>query len=408
MCDIGDVDLVLHAGANSISFYALPSSGLHDVANIFGNDGAVAKVFGEGQIAYQHSTAGWVGALTDVNKTDGYWAILDIPQNTERALEVSGLPTGAVEYEVHGGNNFLSYSYSQSQSLDSALPAAATENTNYIYGEGISAIQVEGAWVGSLATIDGPGLQGGSGYWFGAANNFVFSYNAPNTGLGRFVSRELPQVPELLSYNQSTEQYFYFIKEANINNVELSYGDWIVAYNKDVVVGARQYKPGMIVDVPIMGSFPNMDLPELANLTAGYCQPGDVPTIKIHRTTGEVVDMHVTLVDGSLAFSGIGHALVTLSDNLIPMEVSLHNAYPNPFNPSTMIEYVIPEGSMQVNLSVYDLRGRLVSELVNQMQVGSIDPYKVVWNAEMNASGVYFVRLTAGNTVMNQKIMLVK
>jgi hypothetical protein len=42
------------------------------------------------------------------------------------------------------------------------------------------------------------------------------------------------------------------------------------------------------------------------------------------------------------------------------------------------------------------------------MQVGSINPYKVVWNAEMNASGVYFVRLTAGNTVMNQKIMLVK
>ena len=63
---------------------------------------------------------------------------------------------------------------------------------------------------------------------------------------------------------------------------------------------------------------------------------------------------------------------------------------------------------MQVNLSVYDLRGRLISELVNEIQVGAIDPYKVVWNADMNASGVYFVRLTAGNTVKNQKIMLVK
>ena len=42
------------------------------------------------------------------------------------------------------------------------------------------------------------------------------------------------------------------------------------------------------------------------------------------------------------------------------------------------------------------------------MQTGSIESYKVVWNADMNASGVYFVQLTAGNTVKNQKIMLVK
>ena len=73
-----------------------------------------------------------------------------------------------------------------------------------------------------------------------------------------------------------------------------------------------------------------------------------------------------------------------------------------------MIEYELPEGSMQVNLSIYDLRGRLVQELVNEVQNGSVESYKVVWNAEMNSSGVYFVQLTAGNTVKNQKIMLVK
>ena len=73
-----------------------------------------------------------------------------------------------------------------------------------------------------------------------------------------------------------------------------------------------------------------------------------------------------------------------------------------------MIEYEIPQGSMQVNLSVYDLRGRLVAELVNEIQAGSSQPYQVVWNAEMNASGLYFVQLTAGNSVKTQKIMLIK
>ena len=63
---------------------------------------------------------------------------------------------------------------------------------------------------------------------------------------------------------------------------------------------------------------------------------------------------------------------------------------------------------MFVNLSIYDIRGRLVTELVNNMQAAAISTYKVIWNADMHASGVYFVRLTAGDTVKKQKIMLIK
>ena len=121
--------------------------------------------------------------------------------------------------------------------------------------------------------------------------------------------------------------------------------------------------------------------------------------------------MNVDVKSGSRTFLssiGGGHAMVTLSDGLeLPTEVSLHNAYPNPFNPVTMIEYDIPN-EMFVNLSIYDIRGRLVTELVNEMQAGAFSSYKVIWNADMHASGVYFVRLTAGDTVKKQKIMLIK
>lgn len=41
-------------------------------------------------------------------------------------------------------------------------------------------------------------------------------------------------------------------------------------------------------------------------------------------------------------------------------------------------------------------------------EVKSADTYNVAWSANYNASGVYFVRLTAGNTVQTQKIMLIK
>ena len=116
-----------------------------------------------------------------------------------------------------------------------------------------------------------------------------------------------------------------------------------------------------------------------------------------------------TSVDGtSIEYQPIGHVVVTVLDEVLPNAVSLHDAYPNPFNPSTTISYNVPS-SMHVNLSIYDIRG-LVSELVNGYHEarGISDPYKAVWSADMQASGVYFVRLTAGSTVENQKIMLIK
>ena len=90
------------------------------------------------------------------------------------------------------------------------------------------------------------------------------------------------------------------------------------------------------------------------------------------------------------------------------MELSLHSAYPNPFNPSTTINYEIPFGSYHVNLSVYDLRGRLVEVLVDQVQNSKVDPYSIVWNANDMSSGVYFIRLHAGDSIKTQKVMLVK
>ena len=61
-----------------------------------------------------------------------------------------------------------------------------------------------------------------------------------------------------------------------------------------------------------------------------------------------------------------------------------------------------------VKITVYDITGRMVAELVNESQTGSINSYQVVWNADLQSSGVYFVRLIAGDAVQNQKIMLIK
>jgi hypothetical protein len=83
----------------------------------------------------------------------------------------------------------------------------------------------------------------------------------------------------------------------------------------------------------------------------------------------------------------------------------LNGSYPNPFNPSTNISFDIP-AEMHVSLVIYDVSGRIVAELVNGMK--SANTYNVVWNANQNASGVYFVKLAAGSAIQTQKIMLIK
>lgn len=103
--------------------------------------------------------------------------------------------------------------------------------------------------------------------------------------------------------------------------------------------------------------------------------------------------------------------------NILPQEFSLSQNFPNPFNPSTTINFSIPSVGaehvqpLQVLLKVYDLLGREIATLVNEEKVPG--NYEARFNAEnFNGtslpSGVYFYRLTAGNFAATKKMILLK
>jgi hypothetical protein len=100
--------------------------------------------------------------------------------------------------------------------------------------------------------------------------------------------------------------------------------------------------------------------------------------------------------------------VIELEDIVIPQEIILHSAYPNPFNPSTTISYQIPEGGANISLSIFDIRGRLVTELFNGFQEYSNKPYEFTWNADKFSSGIYFIGLSSGAKIKTQKIILIK
>ena len=94
---------------------------------------------------------------------------------------------------------------------------------------------------------------------------------------------------------------------------------------------------------------------------------------------------------------------------LTPDKVRLHPNYPNPFHRATTVEYDIPE-QMSVRLSVFDVLGRRVATLVDADR--GAGRYTVKWTpgekGRSLSSGVYFLRLKAGDTVQSRRITLVR
>jgi hypothetical protein len=89
-----------------------------------------------------------------------------------------------------------------------------------------------------------------------------------------------------------------------------------------------------------------------------------------------------------------------------PESYVLSNAYPNPFNPSTNIEFTIPKSGF-VSMKILNLLGQEVEVLVSKrLNSGT---YQFTWNASEFASGIYFYRLEVSTGfVQTKKILLVK
>ena len=94
----------------------------------------------------------------------------------------------------------------------------------------------------------------------------------------------------------------------------------------------------------------------------------------------------------------------------LPIHYSLNSAYPNPFNPITSLRYDLPE-QVQVTLTIYDMLGRVVTQLVNTTQEAGYR--SVQWNATDSfgspvSAGVYLYQIQAGEFVQTRKMVLLK
>jgi len=104
------------------------------------------------------------------------------------------------------------------------------------------------------------------------------------------------------------------------------------------------------------------------------------------------------------------HGPLAVSVSSAPAGYLLHDAYPNPFNPSTRIQYSLAENS-PTSLQIYNMMGQQVRTLVNAGQTAGV--YTIEWDGTSDAgtsvpAGVYVYRLKAGSFESSKQVIFLK
>ncbi|RPI02126.1 MAG: T9SS C-terminal target domain-containing protein [Calditrichaeota bacterium] len=100
-----------------------------------------------------------------------------------------------------------------------------------------------------------------------------------------------------------------------------------------------------------------------------------------------------------------GFAKWDAEEAAIPTEYAVANAYPNPFNPTTTIQYQLPE-EMRVKISIFNVLGQQVQVLLDENKPAGY--HSVMWDAANQPSGVYLYRVEAGTFVQTKQMVLLK
>lgn len=109
--------------------------------------------------------------------------------------------------------------------------------------------------------------------------------------------------------------------------------------------------------------------------------------------------------EGIAVYNETGVIGLNTSSQELPKEFELFQNHPNPFNPTTKINFEIPKQAFVV-LKIYDITGREIKRLLNESKTPG--QYSVTFDGSGLASGVYFYRLEAGDFIQTKRMLLVK
>jgi len=364
------------------------------------------------------NSTGWSGSLTDVDNVSGYMVRLEEPGlilHTGSPVE----PPFTIPVYQHW--NWISYlpdaAYPTTYALSGLTDIAVTGDV--IKSQDAFAEYVAPQWYGSLSA-----MEPGKGYKLYLAQ--------PDPGEDSF---DYPAVPLLGAGPAASSTKAKAGAPTALKNAP----SWTVdphAYQNNMTVTA----------VLRVGSIESIDEQDMVAAFAGdQCRGVAQPVyIEGHRRYVVFLMVHSNEADGEeltlRAFDANGDAVHEVIESLtfeadlvqgnvqtpvifttaladddeegaLPKRFALVQVRPNPFNPSTTLEYDVPANGGRVAIRIYDVAGRLVKSLVDGAQTAGRQT--VTWGGRNDrdqalATGIYFVRMTAPGYEKTRKVLMVK
>jgi len=195
----------------------------------------------------------------------------------------------------------------------------------------------------------------------------------------------------------SADEYGFTVSCGSVSGMVLAF-----SFTGTTVPASSEYATLVTLPVTVNAGF------ESASIVIEAFEASDGSSrLVVSNSTGTAVD-----ADFHEAAWTVGQAWDGELDNdmISPIEFSLSDNYPNPFNPSTSIDFSIAEPSI-VDLLIYDASGRLVKTLVSENK--GVGTYTVNWDGTNNngvsvSAGMYLYKINTENYVETKKMLLVK
>ena len=145
---------------------------------------------------------------------------------------------------------------------------------------------------------------------------------------------------------------------------------------------------------------------ESTDIVEGLCEGEAFELRMVSESSETPLSLQTIMAGNGLVYTTNDFTVLEMSAaSAIPEDYFLSQNYPNPFNSITRLNYGLPEAGL-VNISVFDIEGRLVETLVSSNQVAGY--HYVTWDANIVSSGLYFIEMNAIGFTQVQKIVLTK
>jgi hypothetical protein len=302
------------------------------------------------------------------------------------------------------------YCRSSSPTIKNVVLNNNTSYSNYPPSGGGISLNYSNPYIINTLIINNTSLCSGAGLYcwhFSSPEiiNCTFSNNSATSSAGSIMCAALchPVITNSILWNNNPDEI-----EGYINNVTVIYSDieggWNGEGNIDedpLFVETDEHPYSLLEDSPCIDA----GIPDTTGLNL---PPWDIiGNLRIWDGDGNgtaIIDM------GAYEYGAPPY--VKVEDNIIVQNpaVFLHKNYPNPFNPTTTINYSLKE-NVKVSLKIYNIKGQLVKTLVNDIKPAG--EHSIIWdgrdyNGNRVSSGIYFYKLKAGDFQKVRKMILLK